>query len=650
MYTDPTQAGPSSASTSHVPEQPPPAAAATRLPPELLDLIFTLARPPIPPVLFKRLPLSPDWRAYARLALVHSTWRPSAQRALATCVVLKSRDQMARLARALQLGESLESALLDLFKLCGHDLKTLRCRGFGEPCLADFSPALRALLPHLEAFEYSPIDESTPPVLSEFGVGMQLKLPTLKHLALHPCARRVNQLIMLPALEAMGVAMMEMMALPMEEDLPARLLHELQMRDSKPKKPAMALDFFGRVLAKVEDTLQNLTGSRAEAPSTLESGNLDSPRAGGHLESDSLHSAIISPFSLAHLLVSSVRSLTSLDLHSVWLRGSSITALIVLATFAPNLSSFALIEQLRSVVERPALNPPAAGAANNNQQQPPAGVGTPPPPLAAAPIAVPPPPPHNNAATTESASALTASRFWTLLRCLSRVESLSLSVTHAWFDSPHRKGFKLPRSFKKLSLLCPVEDARLEQEGIVWWLDRVEELLDNDDDEGTVEKRNPGAQSDANEAAAADEDGGETDADTSRNDDDDSLSSRSVSTLDPVDEAPPFPPASTTSSRAPASAHATAQSRPIPPQTAPPPPPRLLELHLATRTSPRRLSKGLLGKSINRRLDALEETTGTHTEWTGLVFVQVDMMERTRELKVEMSEVPPEWRGEGASA
>lgn len=191
-------------STSRLAPLPPPSKpAAIRLPPELLDSILAYARPAVPRVLFKRVPVSLEWRTFTRLALVHSSWRYSAQRALAARIVLRSEDQIRALTRAFKLGhlagdvdeivldlkespehddldddhdptrQSFGPALLDLLQHCDNPkLKNLRCRGFGDVCLASLSPQLAACLAHLEAFEYAPIDQRLPALSDRFFLSL----------------------------------------------------------------------------------------------------------------------------------------------------------------------------------------------------------------------------------------------------------------------------------------------------------------------------------------------------------------------------------------------------------------------------------------------------------------------------------------------
>ncbi|GAA5880477.1 hypothetical protein JCM3774_005205 [Rhodotorula dairenensis] len=739
------------------------ASAATRLPAEVLDMIFWLARPLAPPVLFKRLPVSPEWPAFARLALVHPSWRYSAQRALAHSVVLRSFAQIRKLTRALenhdlagdileivldmkelprdgenddgrdgwiaepdgdhdesenddatdltrqsQEQQSLEPALLALLQLCGTKVKTVRCRGFGDACLANLTTGpLRTSLPHLEAFEYAPIDESAPPILPELCEAA-LTLDHLKHLAVRPCPRRLTRLAFPRSLERLGVTLVEVFATLHESDIVDPSLHQVGQRLGA-EWFASFTETWTRTLSKdaVQATLDRVRAQQQQQQHGLltdpksatgdRTGNI-AVRRMGHLESVSLQSVTISTFGLVSLLLPSLKTLTSLSLSSVLLSGSSVSALLTLACFAPNLTSFSLRECPR-IDPEPTFGPlnPNPNNPNNarqpqqQQQQQPAGT----PPL-------PVPGGAGRPAVIGWASSLTAEHFWALMRHLTRVESLSLLNAHVFADSPHRRSYRLPSGIRKLSLAGGSgTSARLEQDGIAWWLDRVEELHVNTEvsrsrsptREGP-EKRfalTDGAELDVADCreqvqvkpdepqikdvgggspAAIYDDDDEDESDVDDSDGSSTCSGGTVSTLDPERHPADFPlsaPSAASPSPLPSASQHPAAADPadsvhLPlalststlsaaPASGSPPPSisRLVALTLSTRTSPRRLGKGTVGKSIHRRLDALEDA-GTTVEWYGLQIVLMEALELTRELRVEMSEMPPAWATPTATA
>ena len=705
----------SRAESSSSSERAPPLPAAVRLPPELLDLIFAYARPAVPPVLFKRVPVSLEWRTFTRLALVHSSWRYSAQRALAARVVLRSEQQIRALTSALKLGylagdvgeivldlkelpkqdddddhkplssrQSFGPALLDLLQHCGSKLKTLRCRGFGDACLASLSPQFAACLAHLEAFEYAPLDESAPPTLHQVAM-LQSTLPRLKHLAVHPCPRALNRLLHdPPAIEQMGLVPMESIAAQIEPDVAEYLFKPQQPQDEPRgmKYIRQAMEMLAAGLRAALDSLETEQPTRdllnlnlglylklSEEPPTSTTPTLQHTCAHAHgkLESVSLQSVAISPFGLTSFLPS-YKTLTSLSLSSVVLCGSSITVLLTLACFAPNLRSFSLHEYPR--VERRPL------PLNNNpqQQQQAAAAATPP---------LPPPPGGGGAgrpgpgpgpggiATTDprfflnSASSLTSSHFWLLLRALTRVESLSLTTSHVFTASPHREEFHLPVTIKKLDLSSMEGDVEVEREGIAWWLDRIEELHHRAAGQGDAGAGASGRTGHVAAAAAEaeeesthagfDEDYSSDEYEFDDNSSSSSSSDGSTSTFNPPeDRAPDFhpPPSATSPAPAPAPSSIDSAYRPATTSTAQTNnrEPHLVHLSLTMRTSPRRLVKGSIGKSIVRKLDALRNNRGeggTRVDWYGLQIIVIEPLDMSRELRIQMSEGPPSWSSGG---
>ena len=727
-------------SSSSSERAPPLPAAAVRLPPELLDSIFAYARPAAPRGPFKRVPVSLAWGTFARLALVHSSWRYSAQRALAARVVLRSEDQIRALTRALQLDhlageveeivldlkelpepadehddhdqslstrQSFGPALLDLLQHCGgSNLKTLRCRGFGDTCLASLSPQLAARLAHLETFEYAPIDESAPPTLHQVGL-LQSTFPRLKHLAVHPCPRALNHLLHdPPAIELMGLVPMESIAAQIEPTV-AEYLSPLQQQpgDEPPgiKYMRQAMEILAAGLRAALESLEMEEPTRDllnlnlglyltlfEEPPTLTTPTSQHAHAHGKLESISLQSVAISPFGLTSFLPS-YKTLTSLSLSSVVLCGSSITILLTLACFAPNLISFSLHEYPRVERRLQPLNDDNNN--NNNPQQQQAAAATPPPPGGGGGVGGagrPGPGPGGIAITDphfflDSASSLTSSHFWLLLRSLTRVESLSLTTSHVFTASPHREEFHLPLTIKKLDLSSNSEgDVEVEREGIAWWLGRIEELHrgagegpqgDGAERGGASGRNGPEhAETTAEEDRFAHEGFDEDSSDDYEFDDDDDSSSSSsssddgsVSTFNPPedrapDSHPPAPtsaasltpapapaPSSIDSASRPATATATATAAQINNRR---PRPHLVQLSLTTRTSPRRLVKGIIGKSIVRKLDALRNNQnrdegGTRVDWYGMQIIVIEPLDMSHELRIQMSEVPPSWSSGG---
>lgn len=306
------------ASTSKVPYTPP---AAVRLPNELLEPIFALARPSLPAVSTRSTSTPSDWRAWTRLPLIHSRWHPVARQALAKVVVVRSKAQLAKLARALREGHidgkveeillelkepasgtasdssaSCERELLDVLELCGRHVKILRSRGFGDPILACSSRALRAALPSLETFEYSPADGAHPLTGDTLLSGLP-SLSTLRHLVLQPSSRSLMPLVHPP--DALLTAMLPL-------------------------------------LARLPDTIRFASAHTRESYRAV----LTDVGLHNRLESLELHSLLVSPLSLLALLLPTISTLTSLKLVSIVVFGLADTFAAVLSIVLPGLEEF----------------------------------------------------------------------------------------------------------------------------------------------------------------------------------------------------------------------------------------------------------------------------------------------------------------------
>ncbi|GAA5882691.1 hypothetical protein JCM16303_006547 [Sporobolomyces ruberrimus] len=149
---------------------------ATLLPNELLLAIFEFARPPSASA-------GRGW--YARLAMVHSSWRDAAQECLAKVVVIKREDQIKLLDEAIRtagiggkvkkiviqpldtndrergpgarkcMSLSFGRKIADFLESNGGNVNTVRIRCFGSEPLSGFGDCFLPRLPALAAFEYS---------------------------------------------------------------------------------------------------------------------------------------------------------------------------------------------------------------------------------------------------------------------------------------------------------------------------------------------------------------------------------------------------------------------------------------------------------------------------------------------------------------
>ncbi|GAA5849780.1 hypothetical protein JCM8547_000561 [Rhodosporidiobolus lusitaniae] len=328
------------ASTSSQPFLPP---ASVRLPNELIEIILKLARPPLPPSTTRAVPLPPAWTAFRHLSLVHSRWHDVGRQELARVVILRTRRQIRELTEAVKkgwVGGKVEEVLLEmkevesgsseeekdavagalvlahpgatadlaaLLQQVGPDLTALRLRGFGEPALVSFSSELRALVPRLELFEYSPVDSSAPPSTSGLVCGLS-SLPNLRHLIIAPTSRYLTPLHELP-----------------DSIVPhmTRLLDDLPIFLSQPDSRQAYHDAFVGVGLH-------------------------------HLTSLSLNSLALTPLTLLGLLFPSLTTLTSLTLSSTFFVGGPATLFNLLSIVAPQLEEFNWEDKL--------INPLPAGA------------------------------------------------------------------------------------------------------------------------------------------------------------------------------------------------------------------------------------------------------------------------------------------------
>ncbi|GAA5968856.1 hypothetical protein JCM11641_000758 [Rhodosporidiobolus odoratus] len=627
------------ASTSKSPYIPP---AATRLPNELLELILCHARPPLPATSTNRDPLSLAWTAFLRLSLVHSRWFATARQELARVVIIRTRRQMRALTDAfrdgyvggkveeilLEMKETSSGAerdkeasivddlsalvlalgmdavpeskrdLLDLLGECGNQLKALRLRGFGDATLVSLSPELRALLPSLELFEYSPVDGvHSPSTESLFSLHT---LPKLRHLILAPSSRYLT-----PLRE------------PSETVIPGvtRLLDELPSLLAEPKMR----DVFAEAFAE----------------------------CGMHyLESLSLHSLALTPLTLLSLLFPSLTSLTSLTLSSTFFIGASSTLFNLLSVVAPQLETFRWEDRLINPV--PATAPPMLRRLGS--------------------------------------SSLPAEPYWGLLRQLKKVKILKLFSPHIFESSPSRAGFVLPPDLEELSIGSRGE---IEHAELKWWIDRVEEALDEkesiEEDEYEYEEQ----EGDEDEEEEEDEDTDEEEesphirSDDETQDDSDSEGKKLAASTkedpeagatgiaDHASDSTPFRLARTPSSES-DKVLASLPTRPSPPST-PPRPTRNLPLPSSSPSKSRFHSSSPRKRRLSwrhpplppsggprpqlRKLslcttdttlrddsllqDRIEEVVerGVAVEWWSLQIVVLETLELTRELRVDMSTV-----------
>ncbi|GAA5885828.1 hypothetical protein JCM6882_007576 [Rhodosporidiobolus microsporus] len=660
------------ASTSQKPYLPP---ASVRLPDELLEIIFSLARPPLPAQATQRDPLPLSWRTFARLALVHSRWHNVARQELARVVILRTPRQLKALTAALKAGHvsgkveeillefketesgrggdappetdaapgsivlagvsgdaipTTEQDLVDLLEICGDKLKNLRLRGFGEPALVDLSPSIRQYLRNLEVFEYSPIDGAHAPSTAGLIVGLG-SLPNLKKLILHPSNRYLTPLRELPDSIVPGMT---------------RLLDDL---------PALLSD----------PTLRTLYNS-AFSDVGLH-----------HLTSLSLHSLALTPLTLLGLLFPSLTTLTSLTLSSTFFVGPASSLFNLLALLAPQLEEFVWEDKL--------INPIPAAA-----------------PLFLRHL---------------GQSSLPAEAYWDLLKQLKKVKKLRLFSPHAFESSPSRAGFVLPPDLEELSIGSRSE---VESEDLEFWLERIEALLDSKepavevteeeeggegeeeetvmgeieeadeegdgDGAGCAEKGHPG--DDSGIALTDDEDDSSASSNLSRT----SSSSSSSDTRAPLSSSTTPSPFATSPSPALSSPADIARPSSAPPSLSSPPPPSVAAKPPSTPPSstpsptspatppsspPSTPSKRKRSSARKRRLswrnpplpptppqlrrltlctldttlrddaalqDRIEEVVerGVGVEWYSLMVVVLETLELTRELRIDMMRVPGE--------
>ncbi|GAA6027739.1 hypothetical protein JCM8097_008009 [Rhodosporidiobolus ruineniae] len=329
------------ASTSKIPYRPP---RATLLPPELVYAIIQLARPSLPPVSNKLVPRSAALTAFNRLPLLchFSPWSAVANAEIARSVVLRSERQVKQLVEALESGkiggdveeilfeikergsdedEELKrafddlpadvrcDAVVDLIKACAPTLKALRLRGFGESAVAHLA-TFRFLLPKLEVFEYSPIDNSYFPSTADL-VSLLPSLPSLRNLTLAPSSRQLIPLLDPPEAYRPNVT---------------RLLDALLRISLHPTGAGALSD----VLADLRLT---------------------------HLTSLTLKSVAINPSAFLGLVFSSLGSLTALHLSSIAFVGGPADVYAVLSVSTSRLTAFTAEDRLVNHV------PPGAPAA-----------------------------------------------------------------------------------------------------------------------------------------------------------------------------------------------------------------------------------------------------------------------------------------------
>ncbi|BGP07657.1 hypothetical protein JCM10049v2_003497 [Rhodotorula toruloides] len=599
------------ASTSALPYIPP---ASLRLPNELLDVIFDLARPPLPPTTTRKEPPSNAWTGYTQLPLVHSRWTDVARQHLAKVVILRSRKQMRALARALRKGwvgkieeilleiketrsghggegeggnndlvsiagnPSFEAELLKLLERCGQDIKVLRSRGFGDACLAYLPSSFRDHLPKLETFEYSPIDSAHSATTTGLMCGLS-HLPALRHLVLRPSSRYLTPLASVP-------------------------------------------EPFVTALTALVDILPSMLASDTDMREAYTSAFADVGMKG--LTSVELSSLVMSPLALVGILFPSFCTLTSLHLSSILFVGASSTLNHLLQIVAPNLDDFEWTDG------------PISSRLNLNL------------------------------------GALPDKDYWDVLRKLTKVRKLKLFGSQVFAQTPHRLGFALPPSLEELTIGMCGED--VEREEVDWWLERVEEgekAGEKGADEEHVEEEEVEVEG-ANDSGiglmldeemgdglAAGEKAGKgwaCDTDDATGDNNAMSSPAVPSSINPpfssVTPAPsPSPPLSRSPTASPVSSppctppqrpHLSPRRRRKSWRTPPTPasPPHLSRLTICLPTT---LNSSLRDNAaIQDRIDGLVQR-GIRVEWWGLVVVVLETEELTRELREEMSRVPEEW-------
>uniref|UniRef100_A0A0K3C6F0 Uncharacterized protein n=1 Tax=Rhodotorula toruloides TaxID=5286 RepID=A0A0K3C6F0_RHOTO len=604
------------ASTSALPYLPP---ASLRLPNELLDVIFDLARPPLPPTTTRKEPLSQAWTGYTQLPLVHSRWTDVAREHLARVVIVRSRRQMRALARGLKRGwvgkveeilleiketrsghegegeggedrlvsgaenPSFEAELLKLLERCVQDLKVLRCRGFGDACLAYMPSSFRDHLPKLVMFEYSPIDGAHTATTTGLMCGLS-NLPSLRHLVLRPSSRYLTPLASVP-------------------------------------------EPFVTALTALVDVLPSMLASDTDMREAYTSAFTDVGMKG--LESVELSSLVMTPLALVGILFPSFCTITSLHLSSILFVGASSTLNHLLQIVAPNLDDFEWTDG------------PISSRLNLNL------------------------------------GALPDKDYWDVLRKLTKVRKLKLFGSQVFAQTPHRLGFALPPSLEELTIGTCGDD--VEREEVEWWLERVEEgekagekgadeeqveeeeteverandsgiglMLDEETEGGIAEEAKAG------KGWACDTDDEEPGDAATQDNNTPSSPALPPSLNPPFSSMTPAPSPSPPLSRSPTASPAS--SPPSTPRNAlisPPSPPQILAHPSHSRLSPRlsRLTLCLPTTSnsslrdnadIQARIDGLVER-GIRVEWWGLVVVVLETEELTRELREEMSRVPEEW-------
>lgn len=189
---------------------------------------------------------------------------------------------------------SIEPELLKLLERCGHTLKILRCRGFGDACLAYLPTSLRDHLPKLETFEYSPVDGAHTTTTSGLMCGLS-NLPSLRHLVLRPSSRYLTPLASVPEPFVTALtALVDVLPLMIESDPDAREAY---------------------TSAFAEIGMKGLT-------------------------SVELSSLVMSPVALIGVLFPSFCTITALRLSSILFIGAASTLNLLLQIVAPNLEDF----------------------------------------------------------------------------------------------------------------------------------------------------------------------------------------------------------------------------------------------------------------------------------------------------------------------
>ncbi|BGP47721.1 hypothetical protein JCM10450v2_003586 [Rhodotorula kratochvilovae] len=621
------------ASTSKVPYSPP---AAVRLPNELLGPIFALARPPLPAASSRAEPLPPAWQAWAALPLVHSRWHPVAREALAKVVILRSTRQVKRFIDALKDGalggrvdeilldlkeaqcgtgeggaasdaksSAYEALLLEVLERCGTTLKALRWRGFGDPALANLSPALNAHLRRLEVFEYSPADASHPPTTN--GLMSDLaSLPALKELVVRPTARALTPL----------------------SHAPSEVLDAL----------VILLQFISDLIATDDPSGMRDTYVQGVAGVGL-----------NQLETLALHSLVLTPLSLFGILFPSFCTLRHLRLSSLVVLGSPVTLANTLMAVAPGLESFEWSEG--PIVGRAGgLNPPLSDEQYWGVVRRLTSVRQ----LKLFGPQVFAPSPHK-------AGFALPSRLeqLTLGSC---DEELEVEELEWWLErvdelcAAKEGGGEAATAHEGVTAQEPEEEERSEgDDSGVGLLDTAgEKSAASDDGASTCSSASSytSAASVISSAAGADTGTASPTSTRALSDDPPPLahltpastpaSSPSPGPSPSLSPAPPASPARTASPSQPSPPRPRRKRRTLSWSHPPLPPsglaPQLSHLTLCTAASPLRAHPQLV-----RRVDALVAERGVAVEWFRLVVVVLETVELTREIRAEMSEVGEGW-------